>query len=70
MPSKVITREIARAAGWDAGNRSMKAAGRKAWNAADYAAAVAECDRLWPGFGEEGPEGSVPLTEEEVEYVA
>lgn len=30
------TVRIARAAGWDAGNRSMKAAGRTAWNEEDW----------------------------------
>lgn len=65
MLREAVTREIARAAGWDAGNRSMRSAGRTAWNATDYAAAVAECQRLWPGDGEEVPDGSVPLTDEE-----
>lgn len=43
-----LTRELAWAAGWDAGDRSMRAAGRKRWSKKDYAAAVAEFDRLWP----------------------
>ena len=37
---------IAHAAGQDAGNRSMKAAGRVAWNADDWSVAVAEETRL------------------------
>jgi hypothetical protein len=35
-----ITYKIAMAAGQDAGNRSMQKAGRKAWNADDFAAAA------------------------------
>jgi hypothetical protein len=31
-----MTVRIARAAGWDAGNRSMKAGGRTAWNEEDW----------------------------------
>jgi hypothetical protein len=38
--------EIARAAGWDAGNRSMRAAGRQVWNEDDKLAAWAEMERL------------------------
>lgn len=41
-----LTPELARAAGWDAGNRSMRAAGRKAWNEEDYQAAVDTENRL------------------------
>lgn len=37
---------LAHAAGWDAGNRSMRRAGRSRWNAEDYNAAVREYDRL------------------------
>lgn len=37
---------IAHAAGWDAGNRSAKAAGRAVWAAEDYDAAVAQMCRL------------------------
>jgi hypothetical protein len=36
------------AAAKDAGNRSMRAAGRATWNRADYRAAVREYDRLIP----------------------
>jgi len=35
------TYKIAMAAGQDAGNRSMRAAGRTSWNEDDYAAAAA-----------------------------
>jgi hypothetical protein len=38
--------QIAHAAGQDAGNRSMKAAGRVAWNADDWSVAAAEETRL------------------------
>lgn len=47
-----LTPEIARAAGLDAGNRSMRAAGRTTWSVEDYNAAAAETgrlfDRIWP----------------------
>ena len=43
-----LTRELAFAAAWDAGNRHAKANGRTVWTADDYNAAVAEFDRLWP----------------------
>lgn len=39
---------IARAAARDAGNRSMRAAGRDGWNQTDWNAAAAEYERLWP----------------------
>ena len=48
MRRMTMTRELARAAGTDAGNRRMRADNRKGWNADDYNAAVAEFDRLWP----------------------
>lgn len=47
MPIK-LTRELAFAASLDAGNRSMYAAGRAAWDETDQAAAAREFDRLWP----------------------
>lgn len=43
-----ITRAIAWAAATDAGNRSMRKSGRKAWSKEDYSVAVAEFERLWP----------------------
>ena len=43
-----MTRELARAASWDAANRNMKKHGRKKWNQEDYNTAVTEYDRLWP----------------------
>jgi len=48
-----ITRKLAYAAAWDAGNRSMRAAGRTVWSCEDFAACVEEFYRLWP----EGLEG-------------
>jgi hypothetical protein len=41
------TPAIAVAAGQDAGNRSMRAAGRTAWNEDDWNAAAAVSDRLF-----------------------
>lgn len=43
-----MTEELARAASWDAGNRSMRAAGRTIWSQEDADAAWAEFNRLWP----------------------
>ncbi len=43
-----LTRELAIAAGWDEGHRSMRTAGRKAWNEEDAAIAWKELNRLWP----------------------
>ncbi len=43
-----LYREIAKAAAWDAGNRSMRAAGRTFWNRDDYNVAVRELHRLDP----------------------
>jgi hypothetical protein len=43
-----LTRELAYAAGVGAGNRAMRAAGRKVWNEGDYYAAAREFTRLWP----------------------
>ncbi len=43
-----LTRELAVAAGWDAANRSMRAAGRKIWTEDDADIAAEEFNRLWP----------------------
>lgn len=43
-----MTYKLAMAASRDAGNRSMKRAGRAKWSRADYNAAVVEFNRLWP----------------------
>lgn len=42
-----ITQSLAYAAGKDEGNRSMRKAGRTAWNRDDYNAAVREFNRLY-----------------------
>lgn len=47
-----LTRELARAAAHDAGNRHMREAGRTAWNAEDYEVACDEFERLWPESAE------------------
>ena len=44
----MMTRELAYAAGLDAANRSMRAAGRSAWNEDDADVAAREFNRLWP----------------------
>ena len=44
----VLTRKLAWAAATDAGNRSMRHAGRTVWDEEDFNVAAAEFDRLWP----------------------
>lgn len=51
-----ITWEFAHAAGWDAGQRSMRAGDRTQWNQEDFNAAHAEMDRL---LGEEKNETKI-----------
>ena len=43
-----LTYDLAMAAGRDAANRSMRAAGRSCWNEDDYNVAARELQRLWP----------------------
>jgi hypothetical protein len=43
-----LTREIAYSPGMDAANRSMRSAGRKAWNEDHASIAAKEFNRLWP----------------------
>lgn len=43
----IITYEIAMAAGQDAGNRSMRAAGSTKWSRKDWSVARDETSRLW-----------------------
>lgn len=43
-----LTRQIAWAAATDAGNRSMRKAGRTSWTEEDFNTAAKEFDRLWP----------------------
>lgn len=49
MPRK-LTPTIIHAASTDAGNRSMRAGGRKTWSLDDRNAAVAESERLYRIF--------------------
>lgn len=49
------TPQLALAAGQDAGNRSMQAAGRFAWSEEDWNAAAEVTNRLWPEELEESP---------------
>jgi hypothetical protein len=44
-----ITRELARAAAWDAGNRNMRKHKREIWNQQDWNAACREFARLTRG---------------------
>jgi hypothetical protein len=46
-----LTRDLAWSAATDAGNRSMRAAGRTAWDENDYDVAAQEFGRLWPVDG-------------------
>jgi len=48
MSKPQMTTELARAAATDAGNRSMRAAGRSKWNQDDAIAAHREFSRLNP----------------------
>lgn len=48
MARPVMTYELAHRAAWDAGNVSMRAAGRTKWNEDDWNAMCAEFERLWP----------------------
>lgn len=47
-PNDILTLSMVFAAGRDAGNRSMRKAGRKKWGKRDYNAACAEFNRLAP----------------------
>lgn len=46
MPHPTLTAATCYAAGRDAGNKAMRAAGRTAWNETDYEAACMETIRL------------------------
>jgi hypothetical protein len=48
MPRMPMTQEIARAVAWDAGNASMRTAGRRAWSEEDYNIACTMFERFWP----------------------
>lgn len=52
-----LTKELAHAAGWDAGNASMRKAGRTKWNRADYNLAARTTNRLLDALlAEENPQ--------------
>jgi len=58
-----LTADLAMAAARDAGNRSMRKAGRSRWNLDDMRAARAEADRLAPyvpGWTEGNPINCAP----------
>jgi hypothetical protein len=48
MAMMPLTIALARAIAWDAGNRSMRKAGRSAWDEADWNVAAETARRLWP----------------------
>lgn len=52
--TRALTYDLAMAAARDAGNRSMRAAGRERWSREDYRAAVDEFKRLYLIGEEEG----------------
>lgn len=47
-----LTYDLLMAASRDAGNASMRKAGRTAWNEDDFDAACEASDRLWPHLRE------------------
>lgn len=51
-----FTEEIARAAAQDAGNRTMRKAGRVFWDDEDWNAACEEYNRLWPQYPVQNPD--------------
>lgn len=53
MARQTITRALAMAIAVDAGNRSMRDAGRTVWAPADYDVACETFARLWPESSDE-----------------
>ena len=53
MRGAALTPEIARAAGWDAADRSMRDAGRTVWDVDDYNEAVRVTNALLDRLGED-----------------
>jgi len=47
IKGRMCGHKLIHSAGMDAGNRSMRRAGRTKWNKEDYNAAARECDRLY-----------------------
>ena len=43
-----MTKDLARAAGYDVAQRNMRTNGRKKWNAEDYHLGAIEFEKLWP----------------------
>jgi hypothetical protein len=62
MPRIELTRELAWAASMDAGNRAMRAAGRKSWTEEDSNAAWREFNRLWPLCTHKAERGCCPFS--------
>ena len=56
-----MTRQIAYSVGLDAANRSMRSAGRTAWNEDDANVAAREFKRLWPLCGHGADQDSCAL---------
>lgn len=50
LDARAATRLI-NAAGWDAGNASMRKAGRSVWSRADYNAAARKANQLFKSIG-------------------
>jgi len=44
--ARILTPNLAHAAGWDAGNANMRKAGRKRWNLEDWNVAADKTNRL------------------------
>jgi len=60
MPTAILPLpSLIRASAWDAGNMSMRKAGRTKWSRADWNAAAATQDRLRTGCYGNGPEGCI-----------
>lgn len=51
MNRATMSRELAVAIAWDAGNESMEEGRRAAWSAEDYNRAVDMFNELWPEKG-------------------
>ena len=61
---------VLRAAGWDAGSRHMRKAGRRTWNGQDYDAAVAEMERLCEAWAAEREDAAAVRMASERELTA
>ena len=54
MGAIILTYELIMASGRDAGNVSMRKAGRTAWNIDDWNAATEVVEKLWPYLAARG----------------